>query len=297
MIEHDEVRELLELAAVEPGGLDRLESGDTTAANLVVGHLAGCPDCLEEMARLRRADTLLRPILASQPDPALRERTLAFVRDVGVARGPGAAVDAASEAREAAASPAGAPAIPPAGAPASLPEGEPIPITSRDGSRRRSVGIPAWAGTLAAALVIGVVGGALLVGSGRSGDDGETAAALQAVVGETASLMAADDVVEVALLDASGEPDGTLVVSPSVGRILVAAVELDRPAAGMEYRCWATAGDARTSIGTLRWTAAVAWWTGEVRVPDDFPSGVVYSVSLAEVGSSDPGTVVLTGGP
>jgi hypothetical protein len=26
------------------------------------------------------------------------------------------------------------------------------------------------------------------------------------------------------------------------------------------------------------------------------PSGVVYGVSLVEVGSSDPGTVVLTGG-
>ena len=69
MNEHEEVRELLQLAAVEPGGLDRLEAGDTPAATMVVGHLAGCPDCLEEMARLRRAETLLRP------DPGLGARS------------------------------------------------------------------------------------------------------------------------------------------------------------------------------------------------------------------------------
>ena len=256
----------------------------------MVGHLAGCPDCLEEMARLRRADTLLRPILASQPDPALRERTLAFVRDVGVARA--RAPPSSGERADAVA--AGDSAGRHAG---ELRAGEPIPITVGDGvapAERRDPGMG------------GHARGGARHRRGRRGaarrerspaGDGETAAALQAVAGETAALMAADDVVEVALFDASGEPDGTLVVSPSVGRILVAAVELDRPAAGMEYRCWATAGDARTTIGTLRWTAAVAWWTGEVRVPADFPAGVVYSVSLAEVGSSDPGTVVLTGGP
>ncbi len=86
MSDHRDVREALQAAAVEPGGLDRLEAGDTAEAALVVGHLAGCPECLEEMARLRRADTLLRPILASEPDPALRERTLAFVRELGVRR-------------------------------------------------------------------------------------------------------------------------------------------------------------------------------------------------------------------
>ena len=52
----------------------------------------GCPACLEELARLRRADALLRPILAAEPDPALRERTLGLVRAVGVTRGAGRAV-------------------------------------------------------------------------------------------------------------------------------------------------------------------------------------------------------------
>ncbi len=87
MNEHRDAREALELAAAEPGGLDRLEAGDTAEAIAVAGHLAGCPDCLEELARLRRAETLLRPVIASEPDPALRERTLALIREVGVQRG------------------------------------------------------------------------------------------------------------------------------------------------------------------------------------------------------------------
>ncbi len=275
MNEHEEVRELLQLAAVEPGGLDRLEAGDTPAATMVVGHLAGCPDCLEEMARLRRAETLLRPVLASEPDPALRERTLALVRAVGVAR------DARPDDEP---------------VPAAPPSDEPTPIGAGDVSRRRSVGIPAWAGTLAAALVIGLVGGALLVGSGRPAGGGDTATALQEVATETATLMAADDAQEMVLLDAEGQPAGSLVFSRSVGRMLVTATGLDEPVPGTEYRCWVAVGGNQQSIGTMRWAGSVAWWTGDVTIPASAPPDVVYGVSLADVGSSDPGTVVLTGG-
>jgi len=280
---HDEVRELLELAAVEPGGLDRLEAGDTPSAIIVVGHLAGCPDCLEEMARLRRADTLLRPILVSEPDPALRERTLALVRAVGVAR------DARPD-------DGGMPALPVTGT-GSPPPVEPVAIGARGAPQRRSVGIPAWAGTLAAALVIGLVGGALLVGSGRPSGDGDVATAFGEVAGETATLLAADDAQELALLDATGKPAGSLVFSRSAGRMLVTATGLAEPAPGTEYRCWVAVGQARASIETMRWSGSVAWWTGDVTIPAGAPAEMAYGVSLADVGSSEPGTVVLTGGP
>ena len=42
MIDHAEVRERLELAAVEPGELDRLAAGDTVDSAAIAGHLAGC---------------------------------------------------------------------------------------------------------------------------------------------------------------------------------------------------------------------------------------------------------------
>jgi hypothetical protein len=282
--EHEEIRELMELAAVEPDGLDRLDAGDTPGSAVVVGHLVGCSDCLDEMARLRRAETLLRPILASEPDPGLRERTLALVRAVGVARDGIAAPAAPPDGRP-------APVQPPATA-------DDLLVTSdgrRAGRRRRTIGVPAWAATLAAALVVGLLGGALLVGNGAPTGGGDAAAALQAVAGETTTLMAADDAREVVLVDAAGTPAGSVVLSASAGRMLVTATALDEPTNGVEYRCWVQMGNARTPIGTMRWTAGVAWWTGSVAIPADLPPGVVYGVSSVAAGSSDAGTVVLTG--
>ncbi len=40
-MDHEETREQLELAALEPGGLERLMAGDTPLAQAVAGHLAG----------------------------------------------------------------------------------------------------------------------------------------------------------------------------------------------------------------------------------------------------------------
>ena len=101
-MDHAEALELIELAAVEPDGLERLMAGDTPESSAVAGHLAGCPACVEELARIRRTATLAREVILSQPDPALRERTLAFVRDVGRDRSTGASaatgpVDARAE--------------------------------------------------------------------------------------------------------------------------------------------------------------------------------------------------------
>ena len=55
VMDHRDVREQLELAAVEPGGLDRVMAGDTVEAAALVSHLAGCDDCMTELGRLRRS--------------------------------------------------------------------------------------------------------------------------------------------------------------------------------------------------------------------------------------------------
>src|SRR5207253_5248252 len=88
MIDHTDVREQLEIAAVEPGGLDRVMAGDTPDAIALASHLAGCSSCLEELGRLRETSGILRDVIATEPPAELRDRTLAFVRDVGVPRGP-----------------------------------------------------------------------------------------------------------------------------------------------------------------------------------------------------------------
>jgi len=86
-MDHDDVLEQLELAAVEPGGLERLVAGDTPMAAAVVAHLAGCEPCSEELRRLSRAAPLLRDLVRTTPPADLRERTLAFVAAHGRRRG------------------------------------------------------------------------------------------------------------------------------------------------------------------------------------------------------------------
>jgi hypothetical protein len=264
--EHRDIREALELAAVEPGGLDRLEAGDAPEAAMVAGHLAGCPSCVEELGRLRRADTLLRPIFAAEPDPALRERTLAFVRAVGVPRD-AAGLRPASPAAE---------RIPPA------------PISRR--------GVPlGWAAALAAVLVVGLLGGAFLARSAAPDGNADPATALAAVARETAVLLEAGDARQIALLDGAGAAGGTLVLSPSAGRMVVTATGLDAPPRGSQYRCWVEVGGTRIALGSMWLAGGVAWWAGDVAIPAELPPGVVYGVSLVEKGAPGPGIVVLTG--
>src|SRR4051794_30030006 len=104
-MDHAEARELLEVAAVEPGGLARLMAGDTPEAAALAGHLAGCDECTQEMARLRRVSGIVRGVVRTTPRPELREQTLAFVRAVGRQR-------SAAPGTLAAASPGGAVASP-----------------------------------------------------------------------------------------------------------------------------------------------------------------------------------------
>lgn len=267
MTDHRDARGLLELAAAEPDGLDRLEAGDTAEAAAVVGHLAGCPACLEELARLRRAESLLRPILAAAPDPALRERTLAYVRAVGVRR-------EAAPLRAA---------------------GEPGAFARLRAPRRRTIPVAVWAASLAAVLVIGLVAGVLLAGRTAPSGSADPAVALDAVARETAALVAAGDSRTVALTDDSGAPLGTLVLSPSAGRMVVSAAGLAGPPEGAEYRCWVEVDGTRRALGSMWVAGDVAWWAGDVALPATLPPGVVYGVSLVEEGSPGPGSVVLTG--
>jgi hypothetical protein len=273
MSDHRDVREVLELAAVEAGGLDRLEAGDTAEAAAVAGHLAGCPDCVEELARLRRSSALLRSIVGGRPDPALRESTLAYVRALGVPRGAAAQAPLTSPA--------------PGAAPPSAAD-RPVPVAT---THRRG----AWAAAVAAALVVGLGGGMLLAGGGRAeGPTGNSdpATALATVARETAALVEAGGVREVALLDAAGRPAGTLVLSPAQGRRVVTAAGLDEPAPGAAYRCWVEVGGRRTEFGTMWWAGDVAWWAGEVPLPLPLPPGARYGISLV-VGPASPGDVVL----
>ena len=75
-MDHREAREQLELAAVQPGGLDQLAAGDTPEAAALAGHLAGCPSCSAEADRLRASAGLIREAVLETPPAELRERTI-----------------------------------------------------------------------------------------------------------------------------------------------------------------------------------------------------------------------------
>ena len=85
-MDHEGTREQLELAAIEPGGLERLMAGDTATAQAVAAHLAGCASCSDELVRLGRASALIREGVRELPPPDLKARTLAAIRTEGVRR-------------------------------------------------------------------------------------------------------------------------------------------------------------------------------------------------------------------
>jgi len=281
VVDHAEVRRLLELAAVEPDGLARLEAGDAPEAAAVAGHLAGCPACAGELDRLRAATLVVRDALRSGADQAepsddLRERTLAYVREVGRERGPARVP---------------APATPPVEAH--------LPAAASGGRRR-----VAWWGQLAAALVIGAGLGGLVGGSivGRGYQAtvdaaADTVATLTRVNGWTLRLAGEPDSRSVALRSAT-VPDawGSLLFSPATTEVVVMMDGVAAPPEGREYRCWVRVGETTTRVGRMYFGGGLGYWAGTTPAVAAVPAGSTFGVSLVDVTSGTPvGDPVLLG--
>jgi hypothetical protein len=263
-MDHDEVRELLQDAAIEPGGLDRLMAGDTPTAAVVAGHLAGCAECSDEMERLRRSVGVIRPAVQAVPPPELRQRTLDYVAALGRPRGQEVAV------------------------------AEPARQTRVSGNRLRNLA------ALAAALIVAVTGTALVVGGGRDAVVRGQAAEIEAL-GEVASwtvrVDGRPDVRRVALASAGGgSPTGALLFSPSSTELVVVSEDLAAPPAGHEYRCWVEVGGSRRPIGKMFFGGDLAYWVGDVQAVAGLPADARFGVSLIDLAAPGvPGQPVLTG--
>lgn len=261
-MDHDETLELIEIASVEPGGLDRLMAGDTTDAALVASHLAGCPACVAEMAAIRQTSEIAREIVRSEPDPALRERTLAFVRAVG-------------RDRSAEAEPGEQPAAHPA------------------------VRSPRLGWLAAAAAILLVVGALGFAAGGRlqaapDGQAGELAVVRDAVT--TAMRVGGQpDVTTIALVpSAGGAARGSLNFSPSTGDLVVVATGLADPPAGAEYACWVAVGGEWRRLGEMYPGGGLQMWSGTADGLANLPPGTAFGVSLMPAGGG-PGEPVLAG--
>jgi hypothetical protein len=274
-MEHAEAREFLEIAAVEPGGFDRLIAGDTPEASLLASHLAGCADCTEEMERLRVASSLIGRTVRSMPPPELRDRTLALVGALGRDRSGGPVAPSLAVVTDG----PGAPA-------ASL--GAPIsgrrPVAARPaGSGRR---LALWAASLAAAVVIAVAGTSVLVGrihEERAAAQAQQIASLAKVATWSLRIDGQPDARYVELTSPSGA-SASLLFSPTSSELVVLASNLPLPPDGMEYRCWMETAGRRAPIGKMFFGGGVSYWVGDVDTIAGATEGTRFGVSLVPIG-------------
>jgi hypothetical protein len=277
-MDHDDALEALQLAAVEPGGLDRVMAGDTPQAAALAGHVAGCDRCATELERLRRAVPLLRDVVRTTPPADLRERTLSLVRAQGVARGVAPTTTG---------SPAG-PTEESVREPVPVPVGSgPAPLPVAAAQQRPSV-LP-WIAGIAAAIVLSVVASTLIVGARvdeQLAAQSRVIAGLEAVTSATLAITADPDSGRVALASTDGSATtGTLLFSPSTTDLVVVADGLTLPPEGQEYRCWLLVDGERQDVGKMFFADELAFWVGDTPAVATIDDGATFGVSLTSVDS------------
>ncbi|HET7728051.1 MAG TPA: anti-sigma factor [Candidatus Limnocylindrales bacterium] len=257
-MDHAQALELIETAAAEPGGLDRLMAGDTPDAAALAGHLAACTTCGRELVRIRRTSETVREVIAASADPALRERTIAYVRVVGRPRT--GTADASTPAP-----------VPPVTLPRAVRRTGPLPLPL------------AWAASIAATAVIALGIGGLLGEPATPAPD--PAEALARVTLATLRVEGEPDAERVALVSptAAGTA-GSLVFSPSTGELVVVATDLALPPEGAEYACWVESADGgRRRVGRMFFGGGIAYWAGPVDGLETVEAGDRFGVSLVPV--------------
>lgn len=280
-MDHEATREQLELAAAERGGLERLMAGDTPAAQAVAAHLAGCPACTGELARLERAARVIGQVVREQPPADLRDRTLATIRSAGVRRVVGEEMAFAT-------------AVP---GPSSGPPGAISGPGPTIGGRGRSA--LGWVAAIAAAVVVSVIATSFIVG-GRI--DERLAAyaneieALERVTIATLEVTAEPDVRRVALGGAEPAVAGSLVFSPSTSELVVVATGLIPPPDGQQYRCWVEQEGDREGVGQMFFSDDLAYWIGPVSAVEGLVGNATFGVTLVTLDGSADGQDVLEGG-
>jgi hypothetical protein len=262
-MDHAEARELLELAAVEPGGLERLMAGDTADAAALAGHLAGCESCADELARLRAASMIIRDVVRTTPPPELREHTLAFVRELGRDRRGGPVAVAAG-----------------GGATTMAPD---VARAGRIGSAQLRPLRLGWVAAVAAALIVAVVVTAVFVQL-RNDEALRTQAAivngLSRVTVWYLSIEGEADARRIDLASTSGGPaHGTVELSVHKQQLVVVATDLAAPPGDQQLACWLEINGQRHAIGRMFFGGGLAYWAGDVELPATIPAGSRFGVS------------------
>jgi hypothetical protein len=277
-MDHAEVLELLEIAAVEPDALNRLMAGDTPESMAVAGHLAGCPECASQLEAIRRTAAVAREVIQTEPDPALRERTLSYVRAIGRRRG-AAGAGAATDKEDVRVL-----------APGSQ-------VGSGYGTRRRA----SLAVAAAAVLVVASAGAGYLLGQGRGSDSPQGQERQVAILADAAAttirVTSAPDAQRVVLTSTADAPGaaGSIVFSAGEGELVATATGLPAIGNGQEYGCWVEVAGQRMRLGRMYWAGDVWTWAGPAQGLDSLPPGSTFGVSVDPEGGGSDATPVLTG--
>jgi len=275
-MDHAEALALIEEAALEPGGLDRLMAGDTPESVALAGHLVGCEECTEALAALRRTTDALRLVAADTPSPDLRARTLALVAAVGRTRGP--APDAA-----------GTVALAPTPGAGFLDRLRDV-ITVR--SRRWGVAIVGVAAAFALLAAASFVAADL---QGQLDRSRQETARTQDLATQVETLLKQPNVRTVALTATDGSVAGEIIFDATSERLAVLSSDLPAPPDGKEYRCWVEEDGGRASVGRMWFENGLAYWSGAGQDVTDWTAGSTFGVSLESIGQPASQPPVLVG--
>ncbi len=280
-MDHQEARELLEEAAVEPSGFERLAAGDTPEAAALVSHLAGCPECTMEYEALGRDAATIREVVRELPPVDLKERTLARIAALGRAPVPLAAPAGAMS---------GAAAVDVVEAP------RPVTTASTDmpsaperaagdtRSSRASRGRAWWPALSMVAVLVAAIGiGGWWNASNQLDQEQAVSSELAEINDATLQIQAQPDDQLIALAATAKAPGatGTMTYSPSAHELVVVATGLAVPATGTSYRCWLEIAGVRTDIGPMHLGGGKAYWAGWDSAADGLQPGATFGVAIA----------------
>lgn len=266
-MEHDATIEAIELAALEPGGLDRLMAGDTDTSRTVAAHLVGCESCTAALAAVHRDALVIADVVATTPRPELKARTLAMVRRSGVARGQAAAFEEPGPA-----------------------ESPPVPPTSLQPARARRVNL-GWVASIAAMVLLSVGLTTVVVADRSQAELAAQAEAIDDLEHITASAMAVGAEPDATSVELAGTTDaalgGSVLFSPSSTDLVIVATGMTEPPADQEYMCWMDAGNGRVRIGKMFFGGDLAYWAGASEAIAGLDGPATFGVSLVVAGSPE----------
>ena len=275
-MDHADARELIEIAAAEPAGIDRLMAGDTAEAARLAGHLAECSSCADELMRVRRIALVVREAVRDLPAADLRTRTLDRVAAVG------------------------RPRLAPT---AEAPSRAPVAVTGS----RRSIAGPLRVLAPIAAVLIAVVGTGIVVSGQRDAELATQAAAIARADQAVSALAkvsawsmrvgAEPDAAHVSLAATAAQAAyGTILFASGSTDLVVVVSDLAEPPDGMEYRCWVEVDGERRAVGRLFFGGGLAYWVGPVEALARVRTGATFGITLVDAnGSSLSGEPVLVG--